>query len=74
MSIPRTPVSSSSIASIGYTTDATLEVEFRRGVIYRYFAVPKDVYNAMLLAESIGAYFNSSVRPYVRYERINDAN
>lgn len=74
MSILRTPVSSSSIASIGYAADATLEVEFRHGAVYRYFAVPKEVYDAMTLAESIGAYFNRSVRPHFRYERINEPN
>jgi hypothetical protein len=66
----RTQVSSSSIAAFGYSADSTLDVEFRRGVVYRYFAVPRDVYNALISAESIGAYFNRSVRPHFRFERL----
>jgi hypothetical protein len=73
MSIPRLPVSSSSIASIGYSTDATLDVEFQRGVVYRYFAVPKDVYDALMLAGAKGTYFNRHVRPHFRYERMKEA-
>ncbi len=46
----RTPVTSSSIASIGYDRDNnTLEVEFRNGRCYRYFAVPQHVADGLIL-------------------------
>jgi hypothetical protein len=50
------------IAAIGYDSEtAELEVEFRSGDVYRYFAVPPSVHNALLEAESPGAYFNKHV-------------
>jgi len=74
MSIPRTPVFSSSIASIGYSPESTLDVELMRGGVYRYFDVPKDVYDALIRAESIGAYFNRCVRPYYQHARVKEAD
>ncbi len=38
-----TLVESSLLTSIGYSTDQTLELKFRSGVTYRYFAVPEVV-------------------------------
>lgn len=69
-SISRVPVSSSSVASIGYAAEAqTLEVEFRSGAIYRYFDVPSELYEAFWSAESKGSYFNRAVRGQFGYER-----
>jgi hypothetical protein len=60
--MPRTPVRSSVIASVGYDAEtAELEVEFRSGDVYRYFAVPPSVFRALLDADSPGAYFNKNV-------------
>jgi hypothetical protein len=60
--LPRTPVRSTVIAAIGYDSEtAELEVEFRSGDVYRYFAVPPSVHKALLEAESPGAYFNKHV-------------
>ncbi|HEY4225091.1 MAG TPA: KTSC domain-containing protein [Pseudolysinimonas sp.] len=61
-SMRRTPVRSSVIASVGYDADtAVLEVEFRSGDLYRYFAVPPSVHRALLEADSPGAYFNRNI-------------
>ncbi len=57
-----TLVESSLLSSIGYWSDGTLELKFRSGVSYRYFAVPETVVEAFLAAESKGAYFNRHVR------------
>lgn len=65
----RTPVASSSIASIGYSDEASLDVEFRSGAVYRYFAVPKLTFEAFLAVDSKGAFFNEHIKgryPYVR--------
>ena len=60
--MPRTPVRSSVIASVGYDAEtAVLEVEFRSGDVYRYFAVPPSVHRALIEADSPGAYFNKHV-------------
>lgn len=58
----RTPVRSTVIAAVGYDPEtALLEIEFRSGDVYRYFAVPPSVHTALLEAESPGAYFNTHV-------------
>lgn len=66
----RTAVESSLLSSIGYSIDATLELEFRSGAIYRYFAVPQAVLEGLIAAESKGAYFNRNVRNRFRYQRL----
>ena len=68
--VTRTPVESSLLSSIGYSIDATLELEFRSGAIYRYFAVPQTVFEGLNAAESKGAYFNRIVRNRFRYQRL----
>lgn len=66
----RTAVVSSLLSSVGYAIDATLELEFRSGAIYRYFAVPHRVFQGLIAAESKGAYFNHHVRDGFRYQRL----
>lgn len=63
-------VESSVLASITYTIDATLEIAFRTGAIYRYVAVPEAVFQGLIAAESKGAYFNRHVRTRFRYQRL----
>lgn len=41
---PPIPVQSSLVASIGYSANATLELEFCSGALYRYFSVPHAVF------------------------------
>ena len=60
----RTPVRSSVIATVGYdAATAVLEVEFRSGDVYRYFAVPPSVHHA-LITDSPGAYFNRHINDH----------
>ena len=67
----RTAVTSSSLASIGYSPkQTTLEVEFKHGAIYRYLDVPADVFQAFLAAESKGAYFNHAVKDCYPHQRV----
>jgi hypothetical protein len=66
----RTPLQSSLLSSIAYSIHATLELEFRSGAIYRYFAVPYTVFEGLIAAESKGAYFNRNVRNRFRYQRL----
>ena len=73
MTIPQTgriPVQSSLLVSIGYSVHATLELEFRSGALYRYFAVPRAVVVQLLAAESKGAYFNRNIRSRFPYQRL----
>jgi hypothetical protein len=63
-------VESSVLASVAYSSDAPLDLEFRSGAIYRYFAVPQAVLEGLVAAESNGAYFNRNVRNSFRYQRL----
>lgn len=66
----RDPVDSSVLAALGYEeTTSTLEVEFRSGRVYHYYAVPPSVYRALLSAPSHGRFFNNSIRGEYPYQR-----
>jgi len=67
----RAPVSSSSIASVGYQAElAVLEVEFAGGAVYRYFAVPAAVHVQLMGAASKGAFLNRFVRDVFPFARV----
>jgi hypothetical protein len=59
----RQPVSSSSIASVGYDSNTqTLEIKFiKTGKIYQYFNVPDTIHEQMLMG-SIGQFFNANIK------------
>ncbi|SDD31338.1 KTSC domain-containing protein [Actinokineospora iranica] len=59
----RMPVSSSTVASVGYdATRRILEVEFRNGGVYQYLDVPKKVYWQFVSAKSPGTYLNGEIK------------
>jgi hypothetical protein len=69
--IPRVPVDSTALASVGYDPGlSVLDIEFEDGSIYRYDAVPAEVHDALLTAESLGAYFNSHIKPVYDFREI----
>lgn len=72
-SMPRTPVTSSVIAGLGYDPGTKiLEVEFRTGRLYQYFPVPQVVYEALLNAKSLGKYFNEQIRDHYSFREVTD--
>lgn len=67
----RVAVESSSVASVGYdAARAVLELEFRNGAVYRYFAVPAPVYEGLMRSESKGVYVNRLVRNAYSFSRV----
>ena len=46
-----------------------LEIEFRNGHVYRYFAVPKSTYDALIAAESKGTFVNQRIRAAYPFQR-----
>jgi KTSC domain len=65
-----TTVDSTTLATIAYdAAHQTLWLEFRSGAMYVYSSVPSDVHQALLLADSRGAYFNRHIRGRFRYFR-----
>lgn len=48
--------------SVGYDASiSVLEIEFWDGDVYRYGNVPFSVYVELMLAESLGCYFNANL-------------
>ena len=66
----RMSVVSSMLASVAYSIDANLDLEFRSGATYRYFDVPEAVFQGLIAAESKGAYFNRNLRNRFPYQRL----
>ena len=61
--IPRQPVESSNIASIGYDpTSKILAIEFKSGGCHHYAGVTPEVYAGFLSADSKGKFFHATVR------------
>jgi hypothetical protein len=64
-------VASTSLASIGYSpASSTLEVEYRTGAVYQFFAVPPSVLAALMSAPSKGTFVNQRIRSVYPYSRI----
>ena len=61
---------SSLIAAMTYSDHATLDLVFRHGTVYRYFAVPARVVEGLRTAPSTGAYFHRQIRDRFRYQRL----
>jgi hypothetical protein len=61
----RTKLESSSLASITHDPkEHMLDVQFRRtGHVYRYFDVPRTIYNALLESDSQDAFLNQIIKP-----------
>lgn len=65
-----TAVESSTLATVGYDEGGRLlELEFRSGAVYRYFAVPAAVHESLLAAGSKGSYFNREIRGRYKFVR-----
>lgn len=61
---------SSLLAAMTYSDHATLDLVFRNGTVYRYFAVPARVVEGLRSAPSTGAYFHRQIRHRFRYQRL----
>ena len=61
---------SSLLAAMTYSDHASLDLVFRNGTVYRYFAVPTRIVEGLRTAPSPGAYFHSQVRNRFRYHRL----
>lgn len=63
----RQPLRSSNLVSVGFEPDSedsargVLEVEFRKGIVYRYEDVPETLYRELLFAPSAGKFFHEQI-------------
>ena len=64
-------VVSSNISGVGYEKEGNLIVGYTSGATYRYKGVPKELYEALLKAESKGRFMNESIKGHYEYERVD---
>lgn len=64
------PVESSVLSSVAYSDDGILQLQFRNGTAYQYFAVPCAVWQGLLAAQSKGEYFNRYIRDRFHHQRL----
>lgn len=70
MKIPMQQVQSSQISAVGYDeATSTLSIQFAKGNVYHYAAVPKVMYERLIGAESIGKFFYAHIKGHFAYER-----
>jgi len=48
----------------------TLDITFKRGAEYRYYAVPRQVWLDFVHAQSPGSFFSAHIKDVFDYERI----
>ena len=64
-------VDSSNLARVKYWKNTqTLRVTFHNGAEYDYAAVPADVVQDLITADSVGGYFNRNIKNTYRYARV----
>ena len=57
------PVTSSNINAVGYDfKEEVLHVQFKGGKTYIYEGVPRHIYDELMMAESVGKYFNQTIK------------
>lgn len=59
-------------SAVGEPKVGTLQVKFTQGGLYRYYAVPQEVYEGMMASESKGKYLNANVSKKFKYERVTE--
>ena len=68
----RIPVTSSNVAEVGHDEETeVLEVQFKGGAVYQYRGVPRDVFDELVTARSVGRYFNDQVKNVYPTERVS---
>jgi hypothetical protein len=69
--IPRVRVSSTAIASVGYSKRRhILEIEFANGAVYRYLQVGPSVYRELMRADSKARYYVANIKGYYPSEHV----
>jgi hypothetical protein len=69
--IPRHPVQSSALVSVGYSKRLhVLEVEFTNGAVYRYIEVPRSFYRGLMSADSKARFYHANIKRKFRSVRV----
>lgn len=56
-----THLASTNVKTVGFK-DGTLFVQFQRGPVYRYEAVPEATYEGLVNAESAGQFLHANIK------------
>lgn len=63
-------LNSSNLATASYDVwSCTLEIRFRNGRVYEYFAVPPGIYDGLLAADSAGKFHHLQIKNRFQYHR-----
>ena len=66
------PVVSSQISEIGYSPAySILRVQFKNHSVYEYQDVPKEIYEALEMAASVGKFFNANIKAKYAFHRVS---
>lgn len=64
-------VVSSNIEAVGYDEGRLiLTVRFKNGSVYEYYEVSNEIFEGLLLADSVGKFHNEYVKNEYSYKRI----
>ncbi len=65
-------VQSSALEQVSYDEkEHVLRAKFREsGRTYAYHHVPQELYDGLIFADSLGAYFNAHIRDQFEYEEV----
>lgn len=65
-------VQSSALEQVSYDErEHVLRAKFREsGRTYAYHHVPQELYDGLIFADSLGAYFNAHIRDHFEYEEV----
>jgi hypothetical protein len=56
-------VQSSAITAVGYDADTRrMRITFKQGRTYEFCSVPPEVYQGLINASSVGAYYDKEIR------------
>lgn len=64
------PLESSVISAVAYQGNS-LFIRFVSGHEYEYYNVARNVYEALIVAESAGQFFNFEIKPRYEYRQIS---
>ncbi|WP_078061571.1 KTSC domain-containing protein [Legionella saoudiensis] len=60
----------SSVISAAAYQGSTLYLRFLSNREYAYYNVPRNIYEELISASSVGHYFNINIKDHYRYKRI----
>ena len=70
--VPMVDVQAANIEQIGHhAKEQILAVKFLNGTLYYYLDIPREHYEKMLVAPSIGSYMHRNIKGNFRYTRIH---